>query len=437
MQSIRIATVKGLFILLLAAAVGPAGAEAPPVLFPIPADLQALIDRGLQENSEIQALQAEIVSLKEEVRFAGSLEVPKLGFGVLNLPMDTFDFDQEPMTQKVVSLSQKFPWFGKLDLKTRQAMLKVARQQALLEAKRLELARRIAEDYFELAFVEQSQEINTRLTEMMDYLLQVTETRYGTGQGLQQDVLQAQVEMSQLLDEDIRLQKMKRTLQDRINAALNQEGFLAIEPQRQGSLEAFHSSAEQLTQLGVRFNPWLKVRSAEIHMAELDVELARKDYWPDMDVRLAYGQRDEDRTGRDLADFLSATVTVNLPLWKGKRQDSKLDAALARQKAADRSHQNLNRRLPHQVNALVTEIERTRQNYNLFRKTLLIQADHWAASSLSAYETNKVEFNTMLTAQLRLLRLEQQALGYRKNILQRQVELAELIGTLLAAGDKK
>ncbi|MGB5922144.1 MAG: hypothetical protein WBH36_07950, partial [Syntrophobacteria bacterium] len=79
-----------------------------------PQPLVELIEEGLSQNQEIQSLEAKVQSAEEEVSFAGSLEDPRLGFGVLNLPTDSWEFDEEPMTQKTVFLAQKFPWFGKL-----------------------------------------------------------------------------------------------------------------------------------------------------------------------------------------------------------------------------------------------------------------------------------------------------------------------------------
>ena len=129
------------------------------------------------------------------------------------------------MTQKQLFIAQKIPWFGKLSLRSQQAAMKAIRQEAILKAKRLELARQIATAYYELGFVASSQKINERLIKMLNQLLRVSETRYATGQGLQQDVLQAQVEMSKLLDEQITLGKKCRTLEDRINALLNRGEF--------------------------------------------------------------------------------------------------------------------------------------------------------------------------------------------------------------------
>ncbi len=118
-----------------------------------PQPLVELIEEGLVQNKEIQSLEARVQSLEEEVSFAGSLEDLRLGFGVLNLPTDSWEFDEEPMTQKTVFLAQKFPWFGKLSLRSQRQALMASEQQALLEAKRLELARKIAIAYYELGFV--------------------------------------------------------------------------------------------------------------------------------------------------------------------------------------------------------------------------------------------------------------------------------------------
>ena len=62
-----------------------------------PPDLAGLIEEGIRQNKEIKSLEDRVASLKKEIPFAGSLDDPRLGFAILNLPTDTFDFDQEAM----------------------------------------------------------------------------------------------------------------------------------------------------------------------------------------------------------------------------------------------------------------------------------------------------------------------------------------------------
>ncbi len=396
--------------------------------------LSELVEEGLAHNKEIQSLEAQVASLKEEISFAGSLEDPRFGFGVLNLPTDTFDFNQEPMTQKVLFIAQRVPWFGTLSLKSKKTTLMAVRQQAILEAKKLELVRKITTVYYELGFVATSLNINKRLTNMVSQLLRVAETRYASGEGLQQDVLQAQVEITKLLDEKIVLNRQHRTLEDRINELLNRESFLPVTPPKDlkyldTTLDSLALKRQSLSQ-----NPWLSVRQAELDQATVGIDLAKKDYWPDMDFKVAYGQRDEDLTGRNLPDFFSATITLTIPLWQKNRQNKKLSASQKSHEAAMKSYRSLMRTLPHRVDALATEIRDTQQNYRLYVDALLVQSEQWARSSLAAYEVGKVEFSTMINAQIRLLRVELQAKRYLYNIYQKRAELEEVLGAPVEVG---
>ena len=396
-----------------------------------PQPLVELIEEGLVQNKEIQSLEARVQSLEEEVSFAGSLEDLRLGFGVLNLPTDSWEFDEEPMTQKTVFLAQKFPWFGKLSLRSQRQALMASEQQALLEAKRLELARKIAIAYYELGFVATNHGINERLTDMVTQLLKVAETRYASGEGLQQDVLQAQVELSKLIDEKIVLEKRRRTLRDQINELLNREQFMSVKPLmdlKYPEVELDPQDLKDLKEWSLTHNPWLRLRQAKVAQSEVEIKLAKKEYWPDMDFKVAYGQRDEDFTGRDLPDFFSATVTLNLPVWAKSRQNKKLAASKKSHDAAIKSYHSLAKSLPYQVNVLATEIKDTQKNYRLYVDALLVQSEQWARSSLAAYEVGKVEFNTMVNAQILLLRAELQAKRYLYSIYQKLAELEEVIG---------
>jgi len=396
-----------------------------------PPELAVLIEEGLAKNQDIQSLTSKVESLKEEISFAGSLNDPRIGLGLLNLPTDTFDFDQEPMTQKQIFIAQKIPWFGKLDLRSQQAAIKAVHQEAILKAKRLELSRQIASAYYELGFVASGQKINERLISKLTQLLRVSETRYAAGQGLQQDVLQAQVELSKLLDEQITLDKNRRMLEDQINGLLNRESFIPVAPPQDLKYPDMVMEEKKLQTLALTTNPWVKVKLAEIDLAGKEIELARKDYWPDMDFMVAYGQRDDTPTGEDRADFFSTSVVINIPLWHKNRQDKKLGATKLSHKAAFQSYQNLVNTLPHKIDALATDIRNLQKNYKLIIDAVMVQSQQWAQSSLTAYEVGKVNFNTTVNAQIRLLRFELQSENYLFSLYKKRAELEEVLGAPL------
>jgi len=393
-----------------------------------PSTLSELIQEGLKNNKELQSLKAQYESYIQEAFYAGSLEDPRIGIGLLNLPVDSFDFNQEPMTQKQIFIAQKVPWFGKLDLQSQRQMLMAVRQEALFKAKQLELSEKIASAYHELGFTEESLEVNQKLASLLDQMLRVAETKYSSGEGLQQDVLQAQVEQSVLIEEKTLLQKQQHVLQDILHQLLNREIFSPVLYSEPLNSAKFDLPLEKIQEQCLKNNPWIQVRKAEVEQAKLNIELARKDYMPNMDFMAAYGQRDEDALGRNLPDFFSVTMTFTIPLWKKKRQDSKLAAEQKEYEVAYNNYQNLVSSLPHQVDALVTEMNETRKNYLFYRDALILQAKQWAASTLSGYEVGKVAFDTMISTQIRLLRLELKARRYMLTLYQKRAELEKLLG---------
>ncbi|MBU1001777.1 MAG: TolC family protein [Proteobacteria bacterium] len=392
-------------------------------------DLQALIAEGQANNQELASLRRMAEALRAEAPFAGSLQDPQLGIGLANVPLDTFALDQEAMTQKQLFIGQKVPWFGTLALSEQAALLKAVRQEAQVRAKSLELTRMISAAWYDLAFVQRSLQTNLSLEALVTQALRVAETRYATGKGLQQDILSAQVQLSELLDEQETLERRSRTLSDRINSLLNRDAFRAL-PMAEGPWpETTLPHAEELKRLVLQANPGVAVRRTDVDSAALAVQLAEKDYYPDMDFKLAYGQREDNpMTGQDRADFISGSVGFSVPLWQATRQDSKLDGAQKKLDAAKMSLTALERTLPHQLDALLAEIDGYAKNYDLLDSALTVQAAQWAGASLAAYEVGKIEFDTMLSAQMRLLRYELRTERYQFERLKKLAELEELLG---------
>jgi len=393
-----------------------------------PEPLTNLIDEGLKNNQAIKSLESDVAALNEQVPLAASLPDPRVGFALTNLPVNSFRFDEEPMTQKQISIAQKFPWFGKLDLRSRRAALAVKQKEMVLDAKRLALAEKIATAYYDLGFIAKSQKVNIRLAQMLKRILRAAESRYVTGKGLQQNVFQAQVELSRLSEETISLRKKRRVIEDRINELLNREQFESITPPSELPSPYFALSIPALKQIAKNKNPGLKAKEIEIMMAQTGIDLARKDYWPDMDVKVTYGQREENRTGQNWDDFFSTSVVMNIPLWQKTRQDKKLAAVTASHRSKEQSYKNLAESLNHKIDATATEILGLQESHLLYTDSLIPQSQQWARAAIDSYEVGKIEFDTMINAQIQLIKFELQKQHYLFDIYQKRAALEEMIG---------
>ena len=391
--------------------------------------LEGLLQEALENNQDLQALTEKVNGLKAEAPFAGSLPDPSLTLALANIPVDTFELNQEAMTQKLISFSQKVPWFGTLDLAEQGALLSALQLEAQLKANQLEVVRQMRQLWYDLVFVEKSLQVNDILQAMVSQILKVTENRYATGKGLQQEVMAAQVQLTELLDEQINLKSRKRMLQGRLGSLLNREHSFTETGIEEPFLQPVDVDTAQLNELALHRNPRLLERYLQVEKAKVEVELAQKAYMPEMTFQASYGQREDDPvSGNDRSDFFSASVSFTLPLWQNTRQDSKLAAAEKRLAASEKSAAGLVASLPHQIDSLISEIEGAVENYSLFRDALTTQAGLLAESSLAAYSVGKVEFGTMLTSRIRTVRYELKAESYKFQALKKLAELDELTG---------
>ena len=393
-------------------------------------DISRLIEEALSNNQDLLAEEEKVRALYTEAPFAGSLQDPVVGIGLLNLPVDSFDFDQEAMTQKQLFVSQKFPWFGTLGLKQQASELDAMAADARFQSKRLEVAARLVSAYYDLGFLAKSLELNTNLKSLVTQTLRIAETRYGTGRGLQQDILAGQVKLSELIDEGINLNSREQAVRAEIGSLLNRRTFFDESGPAALDDPVSLPDRELLNRVALEFSPELRARRAALDRTRVQVQLAQKAYMPDFDVRLSYGQREDNPlTGDDRADFFSAVVAMTVPLYKASRQDPKLGAEEQRLAAAEKALLGFKNTLPHSIDRLLAEIKGAWENHSLYRNTLSIQAANLADASLAAYSVSKIEFDTMLAARVRLLQIELGAEKYKYLAYKKLTELEQLIGT--------
>ena len=393
-----------------------------------PPQLAKLIEEALENNRSIHSIADRVEALKNRVPAAAALPDPKVGLAVQNLPTDSWAFDREPMTQKQIFVEQTVPWLSKLELRSRTAAGKAAQEKAGLDAARLELSREVALAWYESGYVAESRTINQELIELIQRIRRDAESRYAVGRGQQQDIFQAEVELSRRQDEAIRLENLQKSIQDRLHELTNREVFQYIPPPSQLPEPEFRLSVPNLTEEALAGNPTLKGLKAALASSKVDTDLAEKEYFPDFTIRLSYGQRDQDLTGRDLPDFFSAAVALDIPLWHQTKQDHQLAAAVNDQRYAQNRYQNLKKRLPHKVHALASEIEDTCRRYRLYTRELIPQAGQWAGSALDAYQVGQVEFDAMIDARIRVLKYRREASRLLHTAYQKRAELKALIG---------
>jgi len=330
---------------------------------------------------------------------------PQLQLRAANVPTDTFRFNQEPMTQLQVGVRQAIPRGNTLRLQgNRQETLSaVAEARAgLAEAER---ALETRNAWLELYYLRGAQDVISESRQAVRDLIEVATSIYASGRSTSQDVLRADLELSSLEERQVQLAGeealYRADLERLIGAAaarpLTNELPDVLEPLPIGTLR------DQLIE-----HPTIDVLDAQVQVGDIDVDLAEQAYSPAWAIEAMYGERSEGRS-----DFASIGIVMDVPLFPGRRQDRRLEAARHDREAARLARSAHLLDLERDLSRTHAAWQRDLGRADLYRREIVPQSRATSHSVLDAYRNDVSDFPELvrarlaeLEAELTLLRLE-------------------------------
>ncbi len=383
----------------------------------------ALRNAGLE--AQFQAWRAAV----ERVPQVGVLPDPRFTYGYYLGEVET----RVGAMQHMVSLSQTFPWFGKLqdreDAAARNAMAAYQR----FEAARLALNLRVETAYNDLFYLERSIEITRDNLELLEQFERVAQARYQVAAAGHPDVIRVQVEFGKLEDRLRQQRDLRAPLVARLNAALNRPAETVIPSITGIAQRETLASIEELFSVLQEQNPELRALAEEIERERIGAEIARKDGKPDLTVGVAYTAIAE-RSGVSLAengdDSVLATFSINLPIWREK-YDAKVREAVAKRLAVSSRRTEVSNRLSSELRRAIFDHHDARRRVDLFSNTLIPKATESLEASLSGFTQGATDFFDLIDAERTLLEFQ---LGLERARVDRATSYAhieQLIGTRL------
>jgi outer membrane protein TolC len=359
---------------------------------------------ALAGEAGTEALEARARAARDRAVADAQLPDPMVSVGALNLPVDTFSVDQERMTQLRVGLRQAIPASGTLDARRAAGEARARGHDASADLRRRTVLRSAREAWLTLLWRLETRALLESERPRLEALEQTVLAGYREGAGSQQDLLRARLELDAL---DERLLRNAEAV-DVARAELARwigDAAVAAEPVAPPAGSALAPGAglgveADVARERLRAHPALAVRAARIEEAEAGVGLAEADYRPDWGVEVGYGIRDDLTPAGDPPDFLSATVSVELPLFTARRQDRRLAAAQADREAARAERVDALRELERDRAALVARGERLLDRRALQAETIAPRTARTARAALQAYRADAGDFPEVMRAVL-------------------------------------
>ena len=409
-------------------------------------NLDSLIAIALANSPAIRAARARVDAAQARIGPSGLRPDPMLMVGVQNMPVSDPGFADE-MTMKMVGIGQTIPYPGKLSLGIRAAEYELTAARAQLDDARLEVTTSVQGAYYDLAYLDRALEITDRNQRILLDFARVAETRYAVGTGDQTDVLRLRIEATRLSEEAVMLAEQRRATLAELNAELDRPSETPVLepaiPRRMVRAAVADStgnirfasaalgarvadsplpSVETLQAIAERSNPMLRREEAMIAAQAARVALAQREYLPDFDVSLSYGQRN------GLRDMVTATVSIPIALQKGRKQDRMVAEARAELLALESDRRQRKNTLHAEVARLHSTLERSRSQLALYVKAILPQGRAVLTTATAGYQVGRTDFLMLLDTQATLFTYETTYFRVLSEFARTLAELERVVG---------
>jgi outer membrane protein, heavy metal efflux system len=312
--------------------------------------------------------------------------------------------------------SQDIPYPGKRQLRAHVAEHEADSMEAQTDSTRGAVVGSLKMVYFRLAYIQQTLGVLQRSDALLNQVQEASEARYRVGQGNQQDVLKAQLQHTKVLQELAHHHQEEGLLEAQIKQLLDRPQESADIVAETLTLRTLPYTSAELLQRARKQNPDVRSKRASIRQQETQVELARKNFRPDFNVQYAY-----EHTGSQTRDYYMATFGIRLP--NRGRQKAELAEAQQGQERARRELDAESQRVLSEVQQQYVRAKASEERLKIYSDGLVPQSEATFQSALSAYESNRQDFESLLSSFLDVLNLD---LEYRNELVDHESALAEL-----------
>ena len=383
--------------------------------------LQDLVREALERNPEIRAAQRSVDAARSRVSPAGALPDPEVMFGQMNegniLPFTTLGDPDAGFSEVYAGFNQEFPYPGKRALRRKVAGLEASAEESRYRFTRLRVVSEVKSAFYELYAVHKSLEVVERERSLLEQVEKVASTRYSVGKGIQQDVLDAGVEISRLDERLIALQQRLKTSEALLNSLLDRPNDTPLARPGEIQQSSLAYGLADLTRLAEQNFPLLESEQRAIERDASALDLARKGKYPDFGVTFVYHNRGGNR------DYWTIGGTLKIPLYFGSKQRYEIEEAAANAARSRAAYQNTRAQTLYRVESAYLMAETAGRLLKLYDEAILRQSSFSLESAIANYEVGKVDFITLLAAWNRVLNYE---LTRHEHLAEYQKALAQL-----------
>lgn len=315
-------------------------------------------------------------------------------------------------------VSQDLPYPGKLRLRGEAAKLQADADGSRLESVRRSVIEQLKAAYFQLAYELQELSILDRDGRLLDQVAQIAEANYRVGKGNEQDVLKAQLEKTKLLPTIEMHHQEHFSLEAKLKQLLNLQSSASDVTPDQLVETPIHASVDDLLANIRTRNPEIRGEQQMIQNKSIQLEIAHKDFYPDFTVQYMW-----QHTAAQYRDYYMLTFGARIPIHHSRKQWPEVEQAVQELHQSRRNYEAQTQQAYFDVRDQYLKAETAERILAIYREGLIPQAANTFKAGMAAYQTNKEDFETLLSSFIDVLRLDQE---YWRNLLDHELAVTAL-----------
>ncbi|REJ69895.1 MAG: TolC family protein [Planctomycetota bacterium] len=381
-------------------------------------DLLELVAQAQVQNPRLRGLQQEVAAAQARVNHIDKLPDPTIGANIFVTPIETAAGSQTAN----LTVAQRFPWFHRLDAQVQQAFVEALVAEQNYNTQRLKVIGDVRALWFRLYVLGKQIETNQANQALLQSLIDIANARVAAGGASQGDVLLGTLELSRLAEQLLLLQQQVESTRAELNRVIGRPADhpIAIPQHLVVSLPSW--SHASLQQSAIERQPDIAAARLRAEAREWGVEVARLQRRPDVSISGSWFAINDDRPTPNIVDVgrdaWSVGVQMSVPIWHNKYSAMEEEAA-QRHLASRATVEDVINRYDALLRDLWEQARAAEATSQLYRTTILPQAEQTLQADQESYSTGGVEFDRVV--------------GDLRNVLTLQLEHHRAVGRLAIA----
>ena len=391
------------------------------------ADLQGLLAEALNNNPEIVAAQKRYEASRQRPSQVSTLPDPMISpsYNSSGRPWPGAGLGTVPNSNIGVMVSQEIPFPGKRKLAGDMAVKESEAEFQLYQQAKLSVVSRLKQAYFRRAYAFAAVDVLNRNVDLLRKFLQITESRYSVGKAAQQDVFKAQTQISILETRRVQLEREKRSRAAEVNSLVNRAPGSPLGRPTDLHVMDLPVELRELYTAARENSPMLRRDEKMIQRAEVAVNAARKEYYPDFTLNGGYYNMG------GMSPMYMFRADFKIPLYYFRKQRAAVTEQSQTLAESRKTYEATNQGLHFRIQDDYLMAETSSQLVQLYGKTVIPQASLALESSLASYETGSVDFLSVFMNYITVVEYEMNYYEELQNFYLALARLEEMTGRQL------